>query len=56
MWTQTTWHVALKWAVTLLPVLFIVFAVVSSFLLVVEDGEEFSEGRTAIETPAATFP
>jgi hypothetical protein len=49
MWTQTTWNTAIKWLVTLVPVLFIVIAIVLSFSLVVDDDADFAEGPTFVE-------
>jgi hypothetical protein len=43
MWTQTTWHTAVKWIVTLVPVFFILLAVVLSVSLTSEGTDESSE-------------
>jgi hypothetical protein len=43
MWTQTTWHIALKWVVSFLPVVWILLFVALVFSLTGETGEDVSQ-------------
>jgi hypothetical protein len=56
MWTQTTWHTAVKWVVSALPIIWILFLVALIYSFSATGEVDSGDDEPAIVTPIETIP